>query len=288
MKRIYIILLVLINAFFVCSCEKNIVEYDEVKIDEKTTAEFQIFYLSPVVANAANNINKIELNDKLLINSTTPLNTYNMVPGGAVSRFFTTQPGKVNLKLYTGPVSNMTLSYNMDFDIPAGRYNLVIHDFAKPPILVSNDLPYPTITTELTGTTAWVKFSNFMYESVGVPTNLKLQYQYQYTVDNETSEKSNWLNLGKAISFGESTGWEPVPVNKTVIISAGTARIDYRIRLIGTDGSDQGPLMVRNTSGTMVPYSDWWNVAIGRIYHHNLAGFRSATPIASVRSFGVL
>lgn len=270
------------------ACDKDVVEYDAELIDEETTAQFQIYYMAPVVANATNNINKVELNGELLTNSTTPLNTYNLIPNGAVSRFFTTKPGKVNLKLYRGAVNSMVLAYDKDIDLPKGRHNIVIHDFDKPPILIKHEVPYPTTTTELTATAAWIKFSNFLYETAGVPTTLKLQYQFQYTVDNVTAQKSDWLNLGKPVAFGESTGWEHVTVNKTVLISVGTARIDYRIRLIGVDGSDQGALMVRNSAGSTVAYSDWWNAQIGRIYHHNLAGFRAATPIASVRSIGVL
>ncbi|WP_164111003.1 MULTISPECIES: hypothetical protein [Sphingobacterium] len=158
-----------------------------------------------------------------------------------------------------------------------------MHDFNKPPFLIRHETPYPSVTTEFTGKTAWVRFANFLYESAGAPTSLKLQYQFQYVVDNETGEKSPWANIGKPVAFGEVTGWEPVTVNKTVEISSGTARIDYRIRLIGSDGSDQGSLIVRNSAGKMVDYSDWWNAAIGRVYMHTLAGNRVATPIASVK-----
>lgn len=288
MKKLNKLLLVIINILLFTACEKDVVEYDAVLVDESSTAQFQIYYMVPVAAGAANNINLIELNGKMLTNSTTPLNTYNFVPSGAVSKFFTTTPGRVNLKLHRGAVNNMTLAYDQEFDLPAGRYNVVIHDFSKPPILINHVSPYPSITTEFTGTTAWVKFSNFLYETSGVPTPLKIQYQFQYTVDNATAQKSDWLNLGQPVSFGESTGWEPVTVNKTVEISSGVARIDYRIRLIGADGSDQGSLMVRNSAGNTVAYSDWWNATIGRVYHHNLAGFRSAVPIASVRQFTAL
>ena len=285
MKTINNIILIFLSIFLFASCEKNVVEYKADPVDEENTVFFQIYYMVPLATGTANNINKIEFNGQLLTNETTPLNTYNFLPSGAVSKFFTAKPGNVNLKLHRGAVNNLTLAYDQTFNLPAGRYNLVIHDFAKPPILMEHKLPFPSVTTEFTGTTAWVKFSNLLYETEGVPTDKKLQYQWQYTVDNATAEKSEWANLGQPVGFGESTGWEPVVVNKTVEISAGTARIDYRIRVIGADGSDQGSLIVRNSSGSMVNYSDWWNAQIGRIYHHNLAGFRAATPIASVRQF---
>lgn len=271
------------------ACKKDVIEYKAELIDEKTTAQFQIYYLVPLATGAANAINKIELDGKLIANNTTPLNTFNLLPSAAVSRFFTTKPGKVNLKLYRGPVASLALAYDQEFDIPAGRYNVVIHDFSKPPILIHHETPYPTVTTEFSGTTAWIKFSNFMYESPGVPTPLKIQYQFQYTVDNATAQKSDWLDLGKPVSFGESTGWEPVTVNKTVEISAGTARIDYRIRIIGADGTDQGTLMVRNAAGATVAFADWWNAAVGRVYHHNLAGYRVGSTITTaIRQFTAL
>ncbi|WP_270088711.1 hypothetical protein [Sphingobacterium sp. SYP-B4668] len=288
MKNLNKLLLILTCVLFSTACEKHVVEYKATLVDDETTAQFQIFYMVPLTTGTANNINKVELNGELLTNETTPLSTYNFIPSGAVGRFFTTKPGAVSLKLYRGAVNSLTLAYDQSFDLPAGKYNLVVHDFNKPPVIIKNETPYPKVTTEFTGTTAWVKFSNFLYETTGVPTSLKLQYQFQYIVDNTTNQKSDWANLGPPVAFGEATGWEPVTVNKTVEISSGSARIDYRIRLIGADGSDQGSLKVRNSAGNMIDYADWWNANIGRIYLHTLAGFRAATPIASVRSAGVL
>jgi hypothetical protein len=283
MKNIGKILLISISALLAFACEKNVVEYRATPIDDETTAQFQLHYMVPIATGTVNNINRVELNGQLLTNETSPLAAYNFIPSGAVGKFFATQPGRVNLKLYRGAVENLTLAYDHDFELPGGKYNVVVHDFEKAPALFKNDAPYPTITTEYTGTTAWVKFYNFLYETPGVPTPLKLQYQFQYTKDNTTGEKSEWENLGNPVAFGEATGWHPVTVNKTVVISAGSARIDYRIRLIGPDGSDQGSLTVRNSAGNMVNYSDWWTAAIGRVYHHMLAGYRAATPVSGVR-----
>ncbi|MFC3200111.1 hypothetical protein ACFOET_20995 [Parapedobacter deserti] len=283
MKTLDKLILALICTFLCTACEKNVVEYPATPISDETTAQFQLHYMVPVTSGTVNNINKVELNGALLANETAPLATYNFIPSGAVGKFYATNPGTVNLKLYRGPASSLTLAYDRDFDLPAGKYNVIVHDFDMPPVIVKNEVPYPTVVTEHTGTTAWVKFYNFLYETPGVPTPLRLQYQFQYITDNETGEKSEWADLGNAVSFGEATGWEPVTVNKTVEISAGTARIDYRIRLIGEDGSDQGSLIVQNAAGNIVNYSDWWNAAIGRVYHHMLAGYRVATPTSSVR-----
>lgn len=283
-KLLIILALVLLGT----GCEKNVVEYNAELVEDQSTAQFQLFYMAPVTTGAANNINKVELNGELLTNETTPLAVYNFIPSGAVSRFFATKPGTVNLKLHRGAVNNLTLAYDQNFDLPAGKYNVFVHDFTKPPVLIKHETPYPSVTTEFTGTTAWVKFSNFLYETAGIPTTLKLQYQFQYIVDNVTGQKSDWANVGKPVAFGEATGWQPITVNKTVEISSGTARIDYRIRLIGADGSDQGSLKVRNSAGNTVDYADWWNASIGRIYMHTLAGYRAATPVSSVKQVTVM
>jgi len=283
MKRLNNFIVLLLCTWLSAGCEKHVVEYAATPIDDATTAQFQLHYLVPVTSGTANNINRVELNGELLTNETAPLVTYNMIPGGTVGKFFATAAGTVNLKLYKGPASDLTLVYDRDFELPAGRHNIVVHDFDQPPVIIENQTPYPKVTTEHTGTTAWVKFYNFLYETPGEPTSLKLQYQFQYTVDNATGEKSEWADLGEPVAFGEATGWEPVTVNKTVEISAGTARIDYRIRMIGEDGSDQGSLVVQNSAGNMVDYSDWWNAAIGRVYHHLFAGCRAATPTSGVR-----
>lgn len=282
MKKILKLLSFMVMLIFLASCEKNVVDFPAEKITDETP-QFQLFYMVPLATGSANAINKVELNGQLLANETSPLNTFNLIPGGAVGKFFSTEPGTSNLKLYRGNVENMTLVYDRDIEIPAGKNSLFIHDFSEPPVIVPYPTPLPSITTERTGTTAWIRFINLMYEAEGEPTDLTLQYQWQYTTDNETGDKSEWFDLGEPVAFGEFTGWEPVTVNKTVEISAGTARIDYRVRLIGADGSDQGSLQIRNSSGNQVDYSDWWNAQIGRMYNHVFAGYRNATPGVNIR-----
>lgn len=280
MKKLQNIFSIMLAVLFLTSCEKNVLEYQAEKISEET-AQFQLYHMRPVAANNANNINSVELGGKILANSTAPLNVSNFIPSGAVGSYYATQAGTANLKLHTGLSSSLTLAYDMDINIPAGKSQIFVHDFTKPPVVIPVPFPLPKVTTEHTSTTAYIRFYNFMYESAGVPTTLKLQYQWQYTTDNATAAKSEWFNLGQPVSFGEATGWEPVTVNKTVEISAGTARIDYRIRLIGPDGSDQGSLKV-GTAGT-TDYSDWWNAQIGRVYQHVFSGYRTGTPAVGIK-----
>src|SRR5690606_7910381 len=137
--------------------------------------------------------------------------------------------------------------------------------------------------TEYTATTARVRTIDLMYETEGEPTDLTLQYQWQHTTDHETGDTSEWLNVGEPAALGEGTGWAPVTGNKTGELSAGTARRDHRTRVRGADGSDQGSLQMRNSSGNQVDYSDWWNAQIGRMYNHVFAGYRNASPGVNIR-----
>ena len=287
----------LLSLFFILaavstSCKKHVVEYDSHNLP-KDEAEFQLHYFVPVVTGAANNIVKVEINNKLYANATTPIAPYNAIPSGGVGLFFTAPSGMTNIKLYRG--ANADLVFDQNVTLTPGKQNVFVYDFDKPPVVINNGYPYTGITTDSTGTFAWVKFYNFLFETPGVTTSLKLQYQYQYNTDpgpaaTHTNLKSDWLNLGSPVSFGESTGWELVPVIKHADreVTQGTERIDYRILVIGDNGQDLGPLQVQNSTGSMVNYGDFWNATIGRRYHHILAGYRAATPISSVRQFTAL
>src|SRR5690606_37019526 len=244
-RNITFLIALVVTAF---SCEKNVIEYDTTDVTGK--AEFQLHYVVPVVAGAANNIFKIEINDQLYASSTSPLATYNAVPSGSVGRFYTTKVGENNIKLYKG--DNLELVYDKNVTLTEGKQNVFVYDFNQPPVVIDNGYPYEAFITDTTADLQWVKFYNFLFETEGVPTDLKLQYQYQYVVDNQTGEKSNWTNVGRAVSFGESTGWEVIPVNVTVEISSGTARIDYRITAIDQAGNDLGILQVMNANNVFV------------------------------------
>ena len=270
------------------ACKKHVIEYDSYNLP-KDAAEFQLHYFVPVIAGAANNITRVEINDKLYANSTTPLTTYNALPSGGVGLFFTAPSGVTNIKLYKG--DNPVLVYDKNVTLTPGKQNVFVYDFDKTPVVIDNGYPYERIITDSTGTFAWVKFYNFLFETAGVTTPLKLQYQYQYNTDPgpapHTNKMSEWTNVGKPVAFGETSGWELVPVIKHPdrIVAQGQERIDYRIRVIGANGEDLGPLKVQGSTGSMADYADWWTATIGRHYHHILAGFRAATPISSVRQF---
>lgn len=281
LRNLIYLLTFLATAF---SCKKHVIQYDTKTVSN--AAEFQLHYMVPLTAGAANNIYKVEINDQVFANDASPLYTYNAIPSGKVGAFFNTKVGENNIKLYKG--ADLEPVYDQNVTLSQGKQNVVVYDFDKPPVVFDNGFPYQAEVTENTGETAWVKFYNFLYDTVGVPTNLKLQYQWQYIVDNETGELSDWSNLGDPVAFGESTGWEPVHVNKAVEISSGYGRINYRIRVIDQNGNDAGSLEVLNSRGNMVDYSDYWTAYIGRRYHHFLSGIRTASPTSAVRVFTAL
>jgi len=261
------------------SCEKNVIEYDATTIGE--VAEFQLHYFVPVDAVTANRITKVEINGQLYANISAPLNTYNAIPSGSAGRFYAVNPGNVNIKMYQG--TNMdVLVYDQNTTLTATKQNVYVHDFNLPPVVLDNGYPYIRRETVETDSTTWVKFTNFLYETAGVPSNLRLQYQY---VSHRTGEL---VNIGQPVYFGESTGWEQVLLIKTDIVSSGSRRIDYRIKVVDDNGNIIGDLQVMNSSGNFVSYADYWTGYIGRRAHHIYGGMRAANPRAAVRLFYAL
>lgn len=284
MKKIKNLILLFTVVATAISCKKNVIEYDSKVVSGE--AEFQLHYFVPVIAGAANNIYKVEINGQLYANTTAPLATYNAIPSGAVGRFYATKAGENNIKLYRG--DGLELVYDQNCVLTKGKQNIFVYDSSKPPIVFDSGYPFNSVVTDSTGKIAWVKFHNFLFEKSGQPTTLKLQYQRQYELNIETHEMSDWINVGKPISFGEATSWEAVEVNKTIEISSAYARVDYRIRIIGENGSDEGNLQVLNASNKLVDYSDWWTAYVGRRYFHIISGMRTETPLSAVRVFTAL
>lgn len=269
-------------AVVLISCEKHEIQYDAEQAG--AVAEFQLHYMNPVNAVAANNINKVEINGKMIANSKAPLTTYNAIPKGSVGRFYTVTPGNVNIKLYYTtkllPASD-SLVYDQNVTLTQKKQNVFVHDFNKPPVVFDNLYPYVRRQTVTTDSITWVRFYNFLYETAGVPTTLKLQYQY---VSHRTSQP---VNIGSPVAFGESTGWEPVLLLKSSLL-VNDRRIDYKIKVVDDNGNVVGDLQIKNSSGKYVAYSDYWTGTLGRFVHHTLSGMRDASPACAVRLFTAL
>jgi hypothetical protein len=283
MKIMKYISLILVVALTV-SCEKNVIEYNTTPITD--VAEFQLHYMVPVVTATANNITRVEANGKLVSNSKATLSTYNAVPSGAVGRFYTVNPGNVNLKMYmTAKLEPKgdSLVYDQSVALTQGKQNIFVHAFDQVPVLFDNGFPYVARETVTTDSTAWVKFYNFLYETAGVPTTKIIQYQY---VDSRSGAR---VNIGTPVAFGETTGWIPVTVVKSVQVSAGSRIITFRMQEIDPSGTVIGDLQVMSTTGTYAAYTATATLFIGRRYHHTMAGFRAVkSPNSSVRIFTAL
>lgn len=281
----------LIVAFGVISCEKNVVEYDTTPIAD--VAEFQLHYFVPVDAKAVNYIYKMEINNQIYTNNDAALlTTYNGVPGRA-GRFYTTSIGKNDVKLYKKAKNDNdewehVLAYDQSCTLNKGKQNVFVYDFNKPPIVFDNGYPYITNVTEDTNSECWVKFYNFLYEKEEIPTDLKLQYQYQYTLDYKTKERSEWANVGNPIAFGKTTDWQSIKLNKLVYNSSGKCRVDYRIKVVDAAGNVGDELQVIDSKKEFVNYTFHKDGYIGRRYHHVLSGMRTTTPRTAVRQFTAL
>ncbi|MCX6334984.1 MAG: hypothetical protein NT092_11885 [Bacteroidia bacterium] len=281
MKIFKLLSLVMVVALTV-SCEKHEITYDSTPLTNK--AEFQLHYMNPVTNVAANYIYRIEVNDVLYANRKAPLTPYNAAPGGAVGRFYNADPGTVNIKMFQGPAdTSLVKVYDQSVTLTTGKQNVFVHDFNLPPVVFDNGYPYIANVTDKTDSIAWIKFYNFLYETAGVTSALRIQYQY---LDSRTNLA---VNIGSPVSFGETTGWQKVTVVKSTNVSSGSRQIYFNMRVVDANGNDLGKLKIMNTAGTLVDYTDYWTLYIGRRYHHIMAGFRAVkSPNSSVKVFTAL
>lgn len=277
LKYLSLLLLVILTV----SCEKNEIKFDARPADNK--AEFQLHYMVPVAALAANYITRVEVNDQLISNKTNILSTYNAIPSAAVGRFYTADPGSTNIKMYmTGKVTVDSLVYDQNVTLATGKQNVFVHSFTEAPVTFNNGYPFEPNVQSGTDTIAWVKFYNFLYETAGVPCTKTIQYQY---VNTKTTKD---VNLGGPLLFGQATDWIPVAVHKTDVISAGSRSITFKMKEVDGLGN-LTDFKIMNTSGSFVNYSATATLNIGRRYHHIMAGFRAVkSPNSSVRVFTAL
>ncbi|MDR3286217.1 MAG: hypothetical protein LBT27_02070 [Prevotellaceae bacterium] len=266
--------------FITASCTKHDMTFTgQIKFDPATQSAFQLHYFVPILTADSNYIKMVKLNDEIIYR--TNIATFNAAPSGAVGKFFYAPKGKSNIKLYFRKESapDYTLVYDKDVTLDAGvYYNIFVHDFNKESVIINNDYPY-TKDPIHQDSCGYVKFYNFMYDTVNVPTTLKLQYKRQ---DHFTGQ---WVNVGPPVAFGECTGWQPVIVKRPAGVIPGNIRVDYMIDVIDAAGNSS-TLRRMNASGAYADYTDYWSCQIGRHYHHIFSGYRTDKTIrAEVRLF---
>ena len=83
----------------VASCDKHELMFNTIPAGE---AEFQLHYFEPINNAAAYYIDSVFVNGVLYssVNGSGQLLPYNGVPGGGIGKFFSINPGDVNLKFY--------------------------------------------------------------------------------------------------------------------------------------------------------------------------------------------
>jgi len=272
--------------FIATSCQKHDMEFSgQVVIDPNTQAAFILHHSVPLIDNDTNYIRMVKLNDETIYRS--DIVTFNAAPSGSAGRFFLAPKGKSNLKLYLGrgsyPDTQYELVHNKDINLEAGQYyNVFIHDFDTEAVVINNNYPY-AINPDLSvrDSCTYVKFYNLMYDSVGHPTTLRLQYKYQNHFNT-----AEWLPVGPPVAFGESTGWETLKMQRLAGINSGSRTVYYRIYLIDAAGNETGRLQRMNSAGNYVDYSDYWTAYVGRRVHHIFGGYRNDKTIrADVRLF---
>src|SRR5690606_27554343 len=177
MRSIKIFLMMIAAGLMLTACEKHVIQYEADPI-KPGSAEFQLHYFNPVVAGAANNIYKVEINNQAFATANAPLATYNAVPSGGVGLFYNAPAGNTNIKLYRS--QDLELVYDRNVILQASKQNVFVHEFNEDPIVIDNGCPYPINVNAQTDTMGWVRFYNFLYEFPGQPTDKVLQYQFQY------------------------------------------------------------------------------------------------------------
>jgi len=253
-------------------------------MDEFNGAEIQIHYMEPITNVAANYIDSVYVNDVLYSSKDGggTLYPYNGVPCMDVGKFFGVKAGNINIKFMRGG----EVIYDRNITVEAKKQNVIVHDLNADPIILDNKYPYwhdrgsEGATAETWGTDSVCKFMfvNLLYESPGVPYPGKLQYQYRL---HDAKEDDPWNNLGDPVGFGEATErvmvtfhWNGAPATTPY------QRVDFRI--LTEDGNE---LMVLNSKGTMVKYSDYWNANLGRCSMHFMRGYRTTTPVCGVSNW---
>ncbi|MDR2126012.1 MAG: hypothetical protein LBP63_04195 [Prevotellaceae bacterium] len=275
-----------VTVLIAASCQKHDMEFaGQILFDTQTQSAFIIHHFVPLIDNDTNYIRMVELNDEIIYRS--DIVTFNGAPSGAAGRFFLAPKGKSNLKLYLGrgsaPDIQYELVFNKDIYLEAGQYyNVFIHDFDADPVIVNNNYPYVNNPDPLLqDSCTYVKFYNFMYDTIGQPTKLKLQYKYRNPFNT-----AEWLPVGAPLAFGESTGWETLKLQRLAGLNSGSRTVYYLIYVVDEEGNEIGIMKRMDSSGNYVDYS--FSVAgyIGRRVHHILGGCRNDKTVrASIRLF---
>lgn len=268
MKFTKYLLLVFPLAALIAGCDKHDLGYaDSDLVGDR--AMFQISYVAPKANNAANAMDSIYVNNKLVAGVTGSgrlLTTGQPLPYGAsnyTGHYFVANAGSTNIKFY----KNDNVVYDRDVVLSEGRQKVFVYSLDQDPIVIKDIYPnevtsgIPETDTFDSDSLCTIRFFNFFFENPTTPYAGKLQYQWSNNSDRKCI-KGDWHNVGEPVGFGEATEHCAVVVHKTVYNSAGYQEMWFRC--IDEDGNMLKP--------------DYWTFYIGRRYNHILRWCRTGTP----------
>jgi hypothetical protein len=313
-KLISYFTIILIGFVLALSCEKSDRTFDAKR--SESMALVQIFNQMPVTDNITTppqnfQFIRVFLNDiDVARGGNTPLTQWNAL-STSLGRYFEVEPGEVRIRLSQDVLASGTPTEVYNQNTAALRadqkYGLILYDFNQPPMIVEEPMNHlPTRPSMDTDTVSYVRFFNLMRESPGINSPLKLQYQYRYIINplwtlkdleegkippgsivggavpNADRILSDWIDIGKPLSFGEETGWVEIATKKVTYVTQGTQTCTFRILVV--EGGDVGihknaenELLCRSTraaTGTLAIYRPELAVEIGRYRYHFFSGYR--------------
>lgn len=287
MKSIKYLVVFALGALAFVSCNKHEIKYQVTEVTS-SDAEFQIF--NDLASTSGQTASATQLgcivlgdNDTLAI-GTYPLAARNAIPSGNTTRFFVRKPGNYTMKAwksYDAAKANSAPDYQGSFALVAGKQMVHIYNWFQDPVVIDDDYPY--IRPDRPNSVEFIYYNiiNMLQElnpgETDVndhtklhPTTRRLQYKMRLNntlADNGPIGRTEWVNIGEPISFGESTGFCPIVVpNKgrgytggpaAGAITSGYVRVYTRIEDADT--------------GEILQDEDYWGSQYcGRFYIHTI------------------
>lgn len=266
MKYINYLVLSLLAVLTVSSCSQDEPELNWKDADTNQTY-VQVYYMSLVANNSANNIKYITINGvEYSYDHQAMITPYNFSPSYVVGSAYATNPGKCTVKLETES-GNETDGYTRTTvyegttkeDLIPGEIHQVIvwdnenqsapivHEFGTPTVYNNYDETYNC-------TWASARFYNFMFDAPGVPTEARLYFDLR-----EESNGPIYASYPEGgLAFGEATDYFDTYLDPEQMKSANRyVQIRHDVRAVWPDGREE--ILLKN---------DYWSTYVGRSYHY--------------------
>ncbi len=150
-------------AFFLVSCEKNVITFGNTNMDQAKSAEVRLVYDIPVVTTTTLNITRLKYNDQMVSEISTALGS--IFPNSA-AKYHVVPQGPVKVDAYMGTTKDV-LQYSNTFTVGSGKYTAFIHDLTAAPFVIKDADVFPP-SAAWADTTANIQFVNLLYKADGV------------------------------------------------------------------------------------------------------------------------